>query len=246
MASGQFSNGDSDPDVVVANYFANTVMVLMGNGSGTFAAPVSILAGEVDGPLGVAVGDFDQDGSDDIAVASSGTLSPSTGRLVIGLNDGNGEFANPETYDIPGAPNAVAAADLNADTYLDLLVTDAVGDTLTVFLNQGTPGSGASTFQAATTFLQTGREPVAVAAGDFNGDGAADAVVVNREAATVKIYLGRNDGTLTLAETYLVGSDPRAAAVGDVDADGWVDLAIVNSGDDTVSVLRNRGGPTTP
>jgi hypothetical protein len=250
MASGRFNANDAYPDIVVANFLANTIQVLLGDGNGGFGAATQILAGAVDAPLGVAVGDLNHDGLDDLAIASSGFLNPQAGlnKLVIAVNDGNGGFLAPEYYDIPGTPSAVALADLNGDTYLDALVTDAAGDTLTIYLNRAAAGTILNTSWSDS--LATGRGPVAVAAGDFNQDGAQDAVVVNNLAGTVKTYFGRHDGTLTPSETYRVrdtdpaGAEPQAAAVGDFDHDGWPDLVVANRGGDSVTVFRNRGAAT--
>jgi hypothetical protein len=80
-----------------------------------------------------------------------------------------------------------------------------------------------------------------VAAGDVNQDQLDDLVVVNRLDETLVVYLGHGDGTLTVSETYPVGSVPQSVAVGDFNGDSFPDIAVANSGDDTVSILRNRG-----
>jgi hypothetical protein len=46
VAVGDF-NGDGKPDLAVANVYTNTVSVLLGNGDGTFQAPVNYAAGNV-------------------------------------------------------------------------------------------------------------------------------------------------------------------------------------------------------
>jgi Ca2+-binding RTX toxin-like protein len=62
-------NGDSDPDLAVANQGSDNVSVLLGGAGGSFGAPTAFVAG--DGPVSVAVGDFDGDSDSDLAVANS-------------------------------------------------------------------------------------------------------------------------------------------------------------------------------
>ncbi len=106
-------------------------------------------------------------------------------------------------------------------------------------------------FNPATTFA-AGNAPTAMAAGDFNGDGRADAVATSEAANTVSVLLNgtldegnANDGipTFGVGVPFAVGTGPTAVAVGDFDGDGRYDLAVVNQADNTVSVLRNTTAP---
>ena len=67
VAVGNF-NGDSAPDLAVANESSNNVSILLGNGSGGFTGPTNFAAGST--PIGVAVGDFNGDSHPDLAVAN--------------------------------------------------------------------------------------------------------------------------------------------------------------------------------
>src|SRR5438132_902894 len=60
MVVGDF-NGDGRPDLAVADYGANVVSVLLGNGNGTFR-PAATTSGTGNGPWALAVADFDGDG----------------------------------------------------------------------------------------------------------------------------------------------------------------------------------------
>ena len=53
-------NGDGKPDLVVGNRNANTVSILLGNGNGTFQAPVTLGAGK--NRYSAAVADLTGDG----------------------------------------------------------------------------------------------------------------------------------------------------------------------------------------
>jgi hypothetical protein len=72
IAAGDF-NGDSVPDIIVANSGTNEAVILLGNRTGMFNKYTSFAMGYNARPASVVVGDFNNDGSFDIAVANSGT-----------------------------------------------------------------------------------------------------------------------------------------------------------------------------
>jgi hypothetical protein len=236
-ASGRFDI-DTNRDVVVANFNTDTLTILRGAGTGGFLVPSTISLVFGSSPLGVVAADFNNDLSDDIAVANNGTNT-----VAVFLNAGDGTFGAGEFYTVLGGPSAVAAVDLNTDGCPDLAVTAAIDSTVTVLLNQKVSGVCASTFTPGSP-SPTDPQPVALASGDWNKDGFEDLVVVNRDGKTVTVFLGNGDGTLVNSETYPVGSLPQSVAVGDFNKDSWPDLAVANSGADTVTILRNRGAAT--
>ena len=92
-----------------------------------------------------------------------------------------------------------------------------------------------------------GDNSIAVAVGDFNGDGRPDLAVVNAGDNNVTVLLGQGGGTFNILKSYATGLNPISVAVGDFDSDGNLDLAVVNQGGNTVSVLLGdgKGGFTT-
>ncbi len=88
VATGDF-NGDGKLDVVVANASSNNVSVLLGNGDGTFQAPVDYPTGSQ--PSSVAVGDFNGDGKLDLAVANQNCPSFPCGAGSVSILLGNGD-----------------------------------------------------------------------------------------------------------------------------------------------------------
>src|SRR5262249_38536930 len=86
--------------------------------------------------------------------------------------------------------------------------------------------------------FDAGSTPLAVAVGDFNGDGTPDLVVANdTNPGTVSVLLGNGDGSFQAPVSYAAGSFPRSVAVGDFNGDGILDLAVANFNSANVSVL---------
>jgi hypothetical protein len=80
------------------------------------------------------------------------------------------------------------------------------------------------------------RRPIALAAGDFNGDGVIDLAVLSDG---VTLWLGNGDGTFHPSLTFGVGPDPKSMTVGDFNGDGKLDIAAAN-GSNQVAVLINN------
>src|SRR5581483_10063536 len=81
-------NGDSKTDIAIA-CTGGTVSILLGNGNGTFATPVSystINGNAGSGPEAIAIADFDGANGPDVVIADTSNAA------VILLNNGNGTF----------------------------------------------------------------------------------------------------------------------------------------------------------
>lgn len=235
VIAGDF-NGDSKPDVAVANYGGNlpaSLVVLLGLGDGSFQIPGISETRLVTTPSGIAAGDFNEDGKLDIAMSCRGGRAP----VSVRLGKRNGTFRAPIVLDPRTFAQTVAVGDLNGDGNLDVVSSNYGGYYLSVFL-----GNGNGTFQADRKYPSK-ILALSVAIGDFDGDGKPDLAVVDGFATnTVSLLPGKGDGSFADARNYEVGDTPDAVAIGDFNGDGMPDLAVANNSDGTVSVLINASG----
>ncbi len=230
IALGDFNN-DGKPDLAAANSVANTVTILLGNGSGGFtAAAVSPATGLT--PGAVVAGDFNSDGKLDLAIANT-----ASNNVTILLGNGDGSFTAAVSPGTGNNPSAVAAGDFNSDGKLDLATANKDANNVTILL-----GNGDGSFTAATSSPATGSGPVSLAIGDFNADSKLDLAVANSGANTLTILLGNGDGSFTAATASPgTGTNPSSVTVGDFNGDGRLDLAVANKDANTVTILLGNG-----
>ena len=199
-------NNDGFADLAVTDQANNQVLILLGNGDGTFQTPVAYPTGVK--PVALLAQDFDGDGEPDLAVVNQtdGTVSILLGNKVNGAQ--NGTFGTPPNQTAPltvgAAPSSIATGEFDTvnNTNADLVVTNSTDNTVSVLL-----GNGDGTFGAQNVF-NTGTGPAGVATADFNADAKADLAVTNQTDSTVSILLGNGDGTFQTQTTVATGSSP--------------------------------------
>ncbi|GAB4021561.1 hypothetical protein GCM10028773_30770 [Spirosoma koreense] len=234
-------NLDGRPDIITvnANNSINNISVLLGDGTGSFAAPTSFPAGIY--PRSMVIADVNLDGKLDIVTANSGG---NNGSLLLG--DGAGSFGPPTPISLASNPVSLAVGDVNDDGKPDLICTSINNNTVSVLL-----GDGTGSFAAPTSF-PTGIFPQMLVIADVNLDGKPDLIAGNNafNGAIVSVLLGEGAGSFGPPTNFTASGSPLMLTVGDVNLDGKPDLITADAYGTTVSVLLGDGtggfGPQTP
>ena len=225
-------NGDGKQDLVTvnANFVSHNVSVLLGNGLGDFFPPTNFVIGFQ--PRSVVVGDFNDDGKQDLAAASENSNT-----ISVFFGNGTGGFSPGPTIATAPFPYALAIGDFDGDDNQDLVVTiRAPINIVSVFM-----GNGMGAFGPPRNF-GIDNDPLSVTVGDFDGDGDQDLATANQSSDNVSVLLGT--GTVTLfspAVNFPAGDFPQHVAVGDLNGDSKQDLVVANALTNNVSVLLGNG-----
>ena len=236
-------NGDSKLDIVAPSSQLSQMdfQVLLNGGSRTFLARRDFdVIGDANG---FAVADFDHDGNQDVIVAVYQSNADNL-KLIRGNSDGS--MKDPVLVETFGnnMPTNVIAADFNEDGWMDAAASIfSPGDSMRVLINNGQGGFLPSVVYPA------GGNPGSLAAGDINGDGHLDVVVVNSALTdnTISVFIGLGNGTFFPEYKLPTLVAPSDLAIADFDKDGDLDVLVTHGVSKAVLLFVNNGsGNLTP
>ena len=165
-------NDDLRPDLAIASAFSGTVTILLGAVDGGFSTAPPVTG--VPGVLYLTSTDLDGDGHLDLALSSN-----TDDEVAIVRGNGDGTFTAPTFVSLPAnsAPTGIAAADLDGDGDIDLVVGLTDDNDIAVILNDGNGGMTLPQFFRYSLGAGGGL-PRQVEVGDLEGDGDLDVFVL--------------------------------------------------------------------
>ena len=231
-------NGDRAVDLAVARAETDDVAIMLNDGGSIIGIdstyPVSFY------PTNVSAGDFDNDGAVELAVVNRGHDTEPDSTVTVLRNLGDGTFELVGHFRVGLRPRSATVADINGDTYADIVVTLGLTDQIAILTNLH-DGS----FAPAVT-VAVGDYPFSVAAADLDNDGDIDLATANRgenlgRDSTVTILFNDGFGSFYHDSTHVAGRTPLDLTMGDLDGYGFSDLAVAVASSDCISVLFNDG-----
>jgi hypothetical protein len=206
-------DGDSRPDIAVANYHANTLSILRNLTTGPGIGPGSFAPGVTFAPGGncIAFGDLDGDGRGDLAIAEWNTQVLALYRNVS--SPGTIALSEPATFEIGNKPYTIAISDLDGDARVDLSLVGQLPSFMCIFKNRATPGVLNTNSFAPRVDFPSGWNAVGLSAGDLNGDGRPDLVFANAYDDNLTVYQNRTANGGTNMPSLVITEQPQSQTV---------------------------------
>jgi hypothetical protein len=239
-------DGDTNIDLVVANRDDDNVSVLLGDGSGDFAAapgsPIAIGSGnpfDRKRPSDLALVDLNNDGEIDVATANANSDD-----ISVLLGDGSGGFSEAPDSPFPvaadgGSTRSIDFGDFNNDGNIDLGASATRDGQFSILLGDGVGGFAATAESPyiISGFLQS------LNVSDLDSDGLVDVLGVDSAFSRLSILYGNGDGSVSerADSPILFGINPADGEIADFDEDGETDLAVLRSAANDVLVLTGTG-----
>jgi hypothetical protein len=239
-------NGDTLPDIVVANGGSDDLSIFINKGDRSFDSltrvrlPKDAQGTPGDNPSAVVLVHLNGDTILDIAVAQEGS-----GNIARLLNFGvdlqhQGNLAAIDSLPVGAGPVDLAVGLLNGDDVPDFVTANPVLGTLTVLLSD----VGGAYLSSAVA--SGGLQPSGVALANLDDDTDLDLVAINQQTNSVSTFLNDGLGAFTLKRVSQVRGrhNPQDLCIGDFDFDATADVAIASPGTKDIFVLRGKGDGT--
>jgi len=254
--STEYPVGDAPSSVVVADFTGNGLprVAVSNRNDGTITVYDQLPANPgvlvfVDsfftagtGTESLAVGDFDQNGAMDLAVALANEDS-----VEVFYNEGGGVFSLSNLWIVGPRAASIVSADFNHDDAMDLAVVTSGNSTLTVFMNRNDAGGTFDLFTFGLVAVPTTLD-IQLIADDFDQNGDIGLAFVEPGLSAVQVLLSQgavsDPLTFAIATLLFVPGTPNSLAAADFDGNEYPDLVATLDATDEIAVLLNNGDGT--
>lgn len=220
LAAGDI-DGDGKPDIATANSaIDNSISVLRNtsiSGNISFATKIDLNGGGYSNSIVMA--DMDGNGKLDLAVSGEGNA---TVAVILNSNSvpGNIIFGQASYYNSASASFGITVGDMDGDSKPDMMVTNTLSNTISVFRNNS--GVGFPNFDQRKEFT-VGLNPWVTVAVDLDGDGKPDIASANQRTANISVLKN------TVSDIAIQNFVPASAGQGAKVTINGNNLAAVNS-----------------
>jgi hypothetical protein len=230
-----YADGDTLPDLAVANYGSANVSVLLNAGRGTFPAHTEY--GTTTYPSLVRFANVSGDARPELLVATYSAFLADTNRVLVLPNLGNGTFGARSQFDlVQDGIAGLATGNFDGDGDIDVVTTHYSNNGARPYFGLGnggfTPGAPLVTFSG----------PSEAQLLDVDGNGTLDLMTADAGTGSISVFPGDGAGNFGARVGSPTGA-PGASefAYGDLDGDGRLDLAVNNTTSHAISFLERSG-----
>jgi gliding motility-associated-like protein len=246
MAAGDLT-GDGKPELVITNSGNTSSLIILGNIS-TIGGPIAFGTPTIftptsgyDGARYVSLADMDGNGWLDIVV-------PSFNLSAVGvfLNSGTGtvstSFTLTGSFTTGMGPIGVATGDLDGDGKPDIVTSNDLGSSVSVFRNTSTNINAVSFAGKQDYDVSAPNQVFNVALADIDNDGKLDIIAGRDAGVNSKVVLLRNTSTVGnisfAAAVEIAGPNaPWTIAPGDLNGDGLTDFVVGAGGGSATEIF---------
>ena len=238
-------NKDENLDLTLTFHDSYEIMILVGDGKGNFGelkTVVEAVQAEKAHNHGLALADLNGDKNLDFITSNTGVNSVS---VLLGNGKLNFKHSEGSPFRVGKWPYPLVIADVNRDSYPDILTPNFGGASTSVLFGDG-KGNYSSNKESIIKVAST---PYFLTAGDLNNDQKPDLVTSHNDINTITILLGDGRGGFKPASFSPLDVETRVwkIALADLNSDNNNDIILAAQIDNSVIVLLGNGkGNFTP